>query len=459
MSMPKRLKVLPFINHALEASLYVSPDDFGLSFEELVEVGKDYDFREGELREATVRFPRDSTGRLTIEPSAPKMIHDLSADSADPRNLDAIQFIFDEFINLSRDLGEKRTEIDRSALLERIVAPLLLEECLAHVQQPTAVPLPAIVAPHSVSRRISSISRRSIGVIAMITAFGFGLLGMFLWQSTEAPKISGRWTGDEWGQVVLEEKQPGKYAGTYTDTFGDQPGRLQLNWSRVERRFNGTWGEGEDRFGQISVRLIDGEVRGGWTTDKKSKINAATPRLADLLWVRPEKESVKSVREEPASEAMGTVHSADKHDDRDRYSSLPEDLSLPDDRRERLALLIPSNASIQEFADRYEITAIPWRSTITLVDGKLPSRAHDEPDTRNADHNHGHSHDDDDTHDHSHDAQHAHKYTQTEYFADEGKVTLRKGAEGAVTFELVGNAQTGRKWCLEAEQHSEMDHP
>ena len=125
---------------------------------------------------------------------------------------------------------------------------------------------------------------------------GFGLLGMFLWQSIGPPDIGGRWTGEGWGQVVLEEQRSGQYKGAYTDTFGEEPGKLEVKWSRIERRFNGTWADAEDRFGKISVRLVDDEIRGAWTTSKKSEINVRTPRLADLLWVRPDAESTKKTQ-------------------------------------------------------------------------------------------------------------------------------------------------------------------
>ena len=34
------------------------------------------------------------------------------------------------------------------------------------------------------------------------------------------------------------------------------------------------------------MRLVNNEIRGALTTDAKSKINPATPRLADLTWTR-----------------------------------------------------------------------------------------------------------------------------------------------------------------------------
>ena len=119
----------------------------------------------------------------------------------------------------------------------------------------------------------------------MIAALGIGLLGMFM-LSAEPPDIAGQWTGDNWGQVVLKKTSGTEYTGTYSDTVGKQPGKIQLKWSRIEGRFNGAWWEGEDRFGDISLRLVGKEIHGALTTDGKSKINPATPRLADLTWVR-----------------------------------------------------------------------------------------------------------------------------------------------------------------------------
>ena len=69
-----------------------------------------------------------------------------------------------------------------------------------------------------------------------------------------------------------------------------------MTWSRIERRFNGTWREGEDRFGELSIRLVDGEIRGALTTDARSKINPATPRLADVVWTRADVESKPPTR-------------------------------------------------------------------------------------------------------------------------------------------------------------------
>ena len=236
---------------------------------------------------------------------------------------------------------------------------------------------------------------------------------------------------------MLEAKQPGQYEGSYTDSDNAKSGTVHLKWSRVERRFNGTWEEGDDRNGKISLRLVGDEIRGAWTTNKKSGINPGTPELADLLWVR------NADVDDPTGAQL-------QHVDRGQPSRLPKGL------RDRLAplqgrLTIPSNASVKEFADRYEVTATPWNTTTMLVDGVLPSQAHNKHGKHNTDHkDHGHtkkadrkdahSHDTDHKHDHANDAGLKHKITHTELFADEGKLTVHKAEKGKITFELVGNA-------------------
>ncbi len=196
----------------------------------------------------------------------------------------------------------------------------LLEDCLAHVQQPTSVPLPASLVPLATTgRSVFNVTRK--GVLMMLGILGMTLLGMVLWQATEPPDISGEWTGDEWGTVVLEAKGPGQYEGTFTDSvkgrsverddsivsggvatlggFGHwmrgstnlrqgsgNSGTLHLKWSRPERRFNGTWRKGDDSGGKISLRLVDHEIRGAWTTRKNSQKESESARLADLFWKR-----------------------------------------------------------------------------------------------------------------------------------------------------------------------------
>jgi len=160
----------------------------------------------------------------------------------------------------------------------------LLEGCLAHVQQPGSVPLPAALPKPVVRTRWSRIYNRK-GVIAMIAALGIGLFGAFMLLS-EPQDISGQWTGANWGQVDLKKTGEREFEGTYTETDvkdGKQPGEIRLKWSRIERQYVGTWREGNRRFGEISVCRVGDDIHGALTTDPKSQVNI--PRLHDLTWV------------------------------------------------------------------------------------------------------------------------------------------------------------------------------
>ncbi len=186
---------------------------------------------------------------------------------------------------------------------------LLLEECLAHVQQPSMAPLPKRLVPEA-SSRFNFLSNRK-GVWIMLSSIGMLLMGMMLWSATEPPDISGKWTSDEWGTVELKEKEPGRYEGKLENghfVFGRAPfnhkqwtniacanchkgqndfvGKIELKWSRTEIRFNGNWSIPENHSGKVSLRLVENEIRGGWTTSKKSDAYPGTPRLGDLTWKR-----------------------------------------------------------------------------------------------------------------------------------------------------------------------------
>jgi RNA polymerase sigma factor (sigma-70 family) len=102
------------------------------------------------------------------------------------------------------------------------------------------------------------------------------------------PDLSGTWQGDGWGTVVLRPAKAGEFAGTYTDTFGTDTGRISVRWTPVSGRFEGTWGEGKFRFGRIALEAVkDGNVvSGAWTTDPNCEHQPGVPGLASLRWTR-----------------------------------------------------------------------------------------------------------------------------------------------------------------------------
>lgn len=183
----------------------------------------------------------------------------------------------------------------------------LLEGCLAHVQHPTSAPLPDSLLRRDTTVQNSIFTVTRTGVMTMLGLIGMTILGTVLLQVTVPPDVGGQWTSPEWGTVVLERIEPGQYEGTFTgkdvvvkqDKIPEVPavsdkvrqsefqtGNIQLRWSRVERRFNGSWKQGATRRGKISLRLVDNDIRGAWTTSKDIHMDANSPRLADLVWTR-----------------------------------------------------------------------------------------------------------------------------------------------------------------------------
>lgn len=165
-----------------------------------------------------------------------------------------------------------------------------LEHCLAHVQQPTTVPPPQTESKSKPAPARSRPVKRSLfvrGVLAMTAFMAAGLIGLAVMQATEPPDIAGTWSGTELGVMELKLEKPGQYSGTYAETHNKKPGELNLTWSRLERRFNGSWKEGADCHGEISIEHVNGELRGGFLTDKSSKSGKKVkPHLGYVLALR-----------------------------------------------------------------------------------------------------------------------------------------------------------------------------
>ena len=121
--------------------------------------------------------------------------------------------------------------------------------------------------------------------LLFISLFAVGVV------STSPPDISGTWHGDDWGQLTLTQTSPGEYTGTYTDTVAKEkgPGKIDLKWSRIERAAS-TAPCARARTTALATcpSTFGNEIRDALTTSDKSKINPATPRLADFVWIRAE---------------------------------------------------------------------------------------------------------------------------------------------------------------------------
>jgi RNA polymerase sigma factor (sigma-70 family) len=142
-------------------------------------------------------------------------------------------------------------------------------------------------------------------LMVVVCVLGWGG-GVIVWQTQakamqEVPAIDlpvavadlgGTWQGDDWGTVVLRRTKEGEFAGTYTDTFGKDVGRIAVRWSSASRRYEGTWSEGKFRFGRIALEAAkDGDaISGAYTTDPKCEHQPGVPSLASLRWSRVKSE-------------------------------------------------------------------------------------------------------------------------------------------------------------------------
>ncbi len=103
------------------------------------------------------------------------------------------------------------------------------------------------------------------------------LLTTFVLQDDSVPDISGVWTGEApWGQVTLTKSGNKQLAGE----FGEG-GSIELRWNDQQSRYTGNWTIGS-RGGDLSVRVIDNELRGAYTDTSGSDSNL--PTLSDFLW-------------------------------------------------------------------------------------------------------------------------------------------------------------------------------
>ena len=175
----------------------------------------------------------------------------------------------------------------------------LLENCLAHVQQPTVVPLPASLA-FKVSPKPSGSKRsfRVLGATTMIAALAASVIAAFVAFPDPVPDISGQWTGKEWGTVVLKEIDGGTYARQfYTDTVAMpdphcRPGPSPLDdplhqhhlsqHARPQPHHPGPGREGKARPGRegkaCQVRARQAQLRGG-PEDRQGSREARRDRI------------------------------------------------------------------------------------------------------------------------------------------------------------------------------------
>jgi hypothetical protein len=115
-------QVADFVETALECSIYIAPDDPGLTYAEIEEAGRRPEFAGGEIRDALKNIVAVAARnkRLLCNKSAFTwgMFSFLKSDP-DYRNYDAFDFLHKEFAEIARSRGSTNANIERSVLVEQ----------------------------------------------------------------------------------------------------------------------------------------------------------------------------------------------------------------------------------------------------------------------------------------------------------------------------------------------------
>ena len=117
-------EIVALLKAALECSIYVSPRDPGLTYQELAEIAKRAGYLEGEINDALHHAGDAFFGRPRVMLSEQDMVQWVFFFPEDPDYKDyaALDLVYEELnLRLSSE-GEARAQIERSVLVERAAA-------------------------------------------------------------------------------------------------------------------------------------------------------------------------------------------------------------------------------------------------------------------------------------------------------------------------------------------------
>ncbi|RCS51834.1 serine/threonine protein kinase [Bremerella cremea] len=162
----------------------------------------------------------------------------------------------------------------------------LLEQCLAHLQQPNHAEIPSELLPKS---RWLSAGMFRVGIWGILLATLFGG-GAFAWQAASEPAdpIEGNWNGESWGNISLQRDEFDNLRGTFVEKDSQAKGTFTIEWSRIQQRYIGPWRNEKGARGKLSLRVVSGEIRGARTA-RQGKDDGSSPNLpalGDFRWMR-----------------------------------------------------------------------------------------------------------------------------------------------------------------------------
>jgi hypothetical protein len=126
-ALPSFEAVYKVVQAALECSVYIAPNDPGLTYEEILEVGKRVELQAGEIEDAIAQATAQYFGvankkLLPDARTATQWGLFLFHEEPDYRNFAAFDFVFSEFNACMRADGVRNAQLERNLIVERAVA-------------------------------------------------------------------------------------------------------------------------------------------------------------------------------------------------------------------------------------------------------------------------------------------------------------------------------------------------
>jgi hypothetical protein len=116
---PALQHVAKFFQGALECSLFLAPREPGLTYHELIEIGRRCGLREGEMNDVLHRATNYAANSQRILPDKGTLELFIFHEDPELRNIGALDFIFSEMNNQMAEMGGKAARLDRDVAVER----------------------------------------------------------------------------------------------------------------------------------------------------------------------------------------------------------------------------------------------------------------------------------------------------------------------------------------------------
>jgi len=114
--------VATFFQGALECSLVLAPREPGLTYQELVEVGRRCGFKDGEMNDVLHRATNYAVGSRRLLPDKGTLELFMLREDPELRNFGALDFVFSEMNNQMAEAGGRAARLDRDVVVERGVS-------------------------------------------------------------------------------------------------------------------------------------------------------------------------------------------------------------------------------------------------------------------------------------------------------------------------------------------------